>query len=78
MEHCNKIFNEKHDELKEKRNDDFDLTNEDYDFLALHLSLYLASWGMYRGSGILLYTDYKIHIPITKELMNEKYDNLGI
>lgn len=75
-EHCNKVFNKKHTELIEKRKNGSDLSEEDYDFLALHLSFYLASWGMYRGSSMLLSTDYKIHIPIVKELMKEKYDNL--
>ena len=75
-EYCNKVFNEKHSELIEKRKNGFDLSEEDYDFLALHLSFYLASWGMYRGSAMLLYTDYKIHVPIVKELMKEEYDNL--
>lgn len=75
-EHCNKVFNEKHMELVEKRKMGSDLSDEDYDYLALHLSFYLASWGMYRGSSLLLYTDYKIHIPIVKELMKEEYDNL--
>ena len=75
-EHCNKVFNEKHMELVEKRKMGSDLSDEDYDYLALHLSFYLASWGMYRGSSLLLYTDYKIHIPIVKELMKEEYDAL--
>lgn len=75
-EYCNNVFNEKHNELLDNRKGDFDLCDEDYDYLALHLSFYLASWGMYRGSSILLSTDYKIHIPIVKELMREKYDDL--
>ena len=48
----------------------------DYDYLSLQLSFYLASWGMYRGSSFLLQKDYKIHIPVVKELLNEKYDTL--
>lgn len=44
--------------------------------MALHLSFYLASWGMYRGSTFLLSADYKIHISIVKELMKEEYDDL--
>lgn len=75
-EHCNTLFNEKHNELIEKRKYNLDLCDEDYDYLALNLSLYLASWGMYRGSSMLLYTDYKIQIPVIKELMSEDYDNL--
>lgn len=34
------------------------------DYLTLHLAFYLASWGMYRGSGTLLHKDYKIHTEI--------------
>lgn len=50
--------------------------NPDYNFLSLHLSFYLASWGMYRGSSFLLQKDYRIHIPIMKEVLNHKYDVL--
>lgn len=46
------------------------------DYLSLHLAFYLASWGMYRGSSFLLQQDYKIHIPIVKEILNPKYDKL--
>ena len=48
----------------------------DYDYLSLQLAFYLASWGMYRGSSFLLQKDYKIHIPVVKELLSEKYDTL--
>lgn len=75
-EHCNNVFNEKHDKLIELRKKGSDLSDEEYDYLALHLSFYLASWGMYRGSSLLLSTDYKIHVIIVKELMKEEYDNL--
>ena len=44
----------------------------DYDYLSLQLAFYLASWGMYRGSSFLLQKDYKVHIPVVKELLNEK------
>ena len=40
-----------------------------FDYLALHLAFYLASWGMYRGSSFLLQKDYKVHIPIVKIIM---------
>lgn len=50
--------------------------NPDYNYLSLHLSFYLASWGMYRGSSFLLQKDYRIHIPIIKEVLNHKYDIL--
>lgn len=49
----------------------------DYDYLSLHLAFYLASWGMYRGSSFLLQKDYRVHIPVVKELLNEKYDALS-
>lgn len=48
----------------------------DMDYLSLQLAFYLASWGMYRGSSFLLQKDYKIHIPVIKELLKEKYDPL--
>lgn len=48
----------------------------DYDYLSLQLAFYLASWGMYRGSSFLLQKDYKVHIPVVKELLSEKYDSL--
>lgn len=48
----------------------------DYDYLSLQLAFYLASWGMYRGSSFLLQKDYKIHLPVIKELLNSKYDPL--
>lgn len=53
-----------------------ELDKVDYDYLSLHLSFYLASWGMYRGSSFLLQKDYRIHIPIIKEVLNHKYDIL--
>lgn len=49
----------------------------DYDYLSLQLAFYLASWGMYRGSSFLLQKDYRIHIPVVKELLSEKYDSLA-
>jgi len=50
-----------------------ELSDADYDFLALHLGFYLASWGMYRGSCFVLHRDYKIHIPAVKAIMNPDY-----
>ena len=49
----------------------------DYDYLSLQLSFYLASWGMYRGSSFLLQKDYRVHIPVVKELLSEKYKDLA-
>ena len=44
-----------------------------YDYLALQLAFYLASWGMYRGSSFLLKLDYKIHITPVKMMMEKRY-----
>ena len=52
------------------------LDENTFDYLALHLAFYLASWGMYRGSSFLLQKDYKVHIPVVKILMEEKYNSL--
>lgn len=49
---------------------------EAIDLAALHLGFYLASWGMYRGSGFLLQKDYKIHKYAVKALLQPKYDSL--
>ena len=46
------------------------------DFLALHLGFYLASWGMYRGSSILLQKDYTIHKDPVKEIVETYHANL--
>ena len=43
-----------------------ELTDSDYDYMALNLAFYLASWGMYRGSSFLLDKSYKIHIEPVK------------
>ena len=51
--------------------------NPDVDHLALQLAFYLASWGMYRGSSFLLQKDYKIHIPVVKEILKKEYDSLA-
>lgn len=53
-----------------------ELTADDMDFLCLHLSFYLASWGMYRGSSFLLQKDYKVHADAIKELMRNEYSGL--
>lgn len=64
--HCYKAF-------CENRN----TTNEEtIDHLALHLAFYLASWGMYRGSSFLLQKDYKVHIPVVRIILEEKYNPL--
>lgn len=42
------------------------------DISSLHLSFYLASWGMYRGSSFLLWKDYRIHTEVVKKLLQNK------
>ena len=53
----------------------FEDINANEDFLALHLGFYLASWGMYRGSSILLQKDYTIHKKAV-EIVNQYHANL--
>ena len=67
-EYCYKIFNDAH--ISDQVDNDF------IDYLCLHLSFYLASWGMYRGSSFLLQRDYKVHKPVIEELLKEEYDSL--
>lgn len=52
------------------------LSEEDFDYLALNLAFFLASWGMYRGSSFLLQRDYKTHIPAVRIIMEDKYGPL--
>ena len=51
---------------------------DDYtlDYLALHVAVYLSSWGMYRGSSFLLQKNYKIHIPIVNIVLKDEYRSL--
>lgn len=67
-EHCYKIFS---DSRK------YELTEELMDKLCLHLSFYLASWGMYRGSSFLLQKDYKVHEEAINEIFKQKYNSLS-
>lgn len=46
------------------------------DFLALHLGFYLASWGMYRGSSILLQKDYTIHKKAVEKIVETYHASL--
>ena len=67
-EHCYSAFYEASRKKVKERN---------YDYLALQLAFYLASWGMYRPSSFLLQYDYKVHIePIEKYLFNSEYEEL--
>ena len=52
-------------------------TDADHDYLSLQLAFYLASWGMYRGSSFLLQKDYRVHVPIVKEILRPKYNDLA-
>lgn len=48
----------------------------DIELLCLHLSFYLASWGMYRGASFLLQRDYLVHKDAVETILNEKYNCL--
>lgn len=69
-EYCHSVFLELH------KKDYKDLSENDFDYLALNLAFFLASWGMYRGSSFLLQRDYKTHISAVKIIMENKYDIL--
>ncbi len=47
----------------------FSGTAIDEDHACLHLSFYLASWGMYRGSSFLLWKDYFIHREVVRKIL---------
>ena len=66
-EHCYKNFSQYKGKM---------LSEQEADFLSLHLAFYLASWGMYRGSSFLLQKDYKIHIEAVKEIYRGEYKPL--
>ncbi len=54
-----------------------DSLSKNIDTSCLHLSFYLASWGMYRGSSFLLWKDYRIHKAVVeKVLKNRKFQQL--
>jgi hypothetical protein len=50
-----------------------DVSDSMLDYSALHLAFYLASWGMYRGSSMLLQKDYLIHVEAIKILLKSDY-----
>lgn len=52
------------------------LDEETLDILCLHLSFYLASWGMYRGSSFLIQKDYRVHKDVAIELFKDTYSAL--
>ena len=47
--------------------------DEAIDLMCLHLSNYLASWGMFRGAAFLLQKDYKVHLEVVHLMLNERY-----
>ncbi len=59
-----------------KKFDDYVNNRINDDCMALHLFAFLASWGMLRGSTLLLYKSYKFLIPLCKVLKNTKYSPL--
>ena len=46
------------------------------DLGCLHLAFYLASWGMVRRSSKLLQKDYRVHLPVVRELLSPRYASL--
>lgn len=67
--HCYKAFYAAHEQVTK--------SEELIDVLSLHLCVYLASWGMYRGSSFLLRSmDYKVHSDVVKLLLDTKYEKL--
>jgi hypothetical protein len=62
-EHCYSFF------AKHQNTVDEDII----DLMCLHLSNYLASWGMFRGAAFLLQKDYRIHLDVVHLILNERY-----
>ena len=48
------------------------------DEACVHLSFYLASWGMYRGNAFLLQKDYTTIRPVIEILLKSHYDDLWL
>ena len=65
-EHCYRYFHKKTPEA----------IAEDRDHAALQLGFYLASWGMYRGSGFLLQYDYTINLGVVNRLFTPEFSEL--
>ncbi|MEG0835634.1 MAG: hypothetical protein RR413_09345 [Christensenellaceae bacterium] len=65
-EHCYSFF-QKHQTADNE---------EMLDLMCLHLSNYLASWGMFRGAAFLLQKDYKVHYDVVRLMLEEKYQVL--
>jgi hypothetical protein len=45
----------------------------DESIACLHLSFYLASWGMYRGSSFLLWKDYLVHREVVRNILSLRH-----
>lgn len=60
-DHCYDFFRKHRKNLRQVEED-----------AALHLGFYLASWGMYRGSGFLLQHTYRIHKHVIRALASSK------
>ena len=77
-EFCYVFFQEKYRDYIARRKEDeqYVLSDAEYDMLALHLGFYLASWGMYRGSSFLLQNSYKVHIGPIKYLFENYHSDL--
>ena len=54
----------------------FSNNRQNLDVLALHLGFYLASWGMYRGSGGLLQKNHLVHEGAVKILLSDQFKTL--
>lgn len=48
----------------------------DRELLALHLTAFLANWGMYRGSAGLFRANFQVHLDAIDIILNEKYSGL--
>ncbi len=78
-EPCYNFFQNEYEKIKNIFQENHKNTKEDdelVDHACLHLSFYLASWGMYRGSGFLLNKDYKCHKYALEVLVDEEYYDL--
>ncbi|MCX5645973.1 MAG: hypothetical protein NTZ17_15030 [Phycisphaerae bacterium] len=67
--HCYTFFQNYRDWNEKQRRADRELA-------PLHLGFYLASWGMFRGSGLLIQKDYTIYGAIIDRLLADRYKEL--
>ena len=64
-EHCYGFFRDHRHDLRSVE-----------DTAALQLGFYLASWGMYRGSGFLLQHAYTAHVPVVRAVASSQFSAL--